>query len=139
MRTQKRPDRVSFASWALSAPAAYVAMAGTAVLGGGRGRERERLQARAGGGTVNRARWSGAMTSAKTLADVAALARIPEAELSLYDAADFDELLKELGMPVTVRVRLKKQHRDLLSGQAHGNAQQKFDAFLCRVGGADAL
>eukprot|EP01046_Picozoa_sp_COSAG06_P081674 COSAG06_NODE_28802_length_567_cov_11.963675_1_plen_62_part_10 len=32
-----------------------------------------------------------------------------------------------------------KQHRDLLSGQAHGNAQQKFDAFLCRVGGADAL
>ena len=80
-----------------------------------------------------------AAASPKTLAEVATLAGIPQAELSLYDAADFDELLKELCIPVTVRVRLKKQHRDLLGGQAHGNAQHKFDAFLSRVGGVDAL
>jgi hypothetical protein len=80
-----------------------------------------------------------AAAAPKTLTELATSAGIPEAELKLYDPADFDELLKELGIPVTVKVRLKKQHRDLLSGLTQATAQTKFDAFLSRVGGADAL
>ena len=97
------------------------------------------LLCRAGEGTDTHLPSWMAAAAPKTLAEVASSACIPVRELKLYDAADFDELLKELGIPVTVKVRLKKQHRDLLRGHTQATAHSKFDAFLERVGGADAL
>eukprot|EP01045_Picozoa_sp_COSAG04_P038804 COSAG04_NODE_10571_length_768_cov_0.931241_1_plen_105_part_01 len=74
--------------------------------------------------------------SPRTLPAVAAKAGIPEEDLLLYDADDFGELIKELGIPVTVRVHLKKQHRDLLSAEP---VKARFQKFLERVHGAEAL
>ena len=75
----------------------------------------------------------------ETLPALAAAAGIPASELALYEKEHLEELMKELKIPVTVRVRLHKQHRDHLAGAKAVTVQTKFDAFFSRVGGASSL
>ena len=56
--------------------------------------------------------------ASQTLATVASAAQIPQEELVLYSEPDFDELLRDLAIPLTTRVRLKKLHRELAAPPA---------------------
>ena len=75
----------------------------------------------------------------ETLPALAVAAGIAASEFALYEKEHLEELMKDLKIPVTVRVRLHKQHRDLLSGAQALTVQSKFDAFFSRVGGASSL
>ena len=81
----------------------------------------------------------GGASHPETLPALAVAARIPASEFALYEKEHLEELMKDLKIPVTVRVRLHKQHRDLLSGAQALTVQSKFDAFFSRVGGASSL
>ena len=60
------------------------------------------------------------MAAPKTLEELAALASITVGDLKEFKEADFEELTKELGIPVTAKVKLRGLHRELLESCAEG-------------------
>ena len=80
-----------------------------------------------------------AAAAPKTLEEVAALASIRVDDLKEFKEADFEELTRELGIPVTAKVKLRGLFRKLLASERVSTAQAKFEAFFERVGGADSL
>ena len=70
----------------------------------------------------------------KTLEEVAALASIRVDDLKEFKEADFEELTRELGIPVTAKVKLRGLFRKLLASERVSTAQAKFEAFFERVG-----
>ena len=79
------------------------------------------------------------MASPKTLEALAELADIPFSELCEYEEDLFMGLMAEKQVAVTAQHRLRKKFRDLKAGKQHTTAQQKFEGFFARVGGADSL
>ena len=62
-------------------------------------------------------------------------------DVSLFKEDEFtaeylEELMKDQGVSLTARVKLKKQFRDLKAGKQLTTAQAKFEDFFARVGGA---
>ena len=55
------------------------------------------------------------MAAPKTLEKLAQLASITVDDLKVFEPADFEELTKELGLPVTAKVKLRELHRNLLA------------------------
>ena len=84
-----------------------------------------------------------ASAAPKTLEELAERGGTSLAELADFSTEDAEELMKELGINVTARVRLKKLHREYIAqlqeSQRAESSRAKFDSFLSRVGGADAL
>ena len=74
-----------------------------------------------------------------TLAELAALAGMEESLFAEFKESDFEELAKDLGLSVPVRVRLRSQFRELRTAAVVVTAQARFQQFLQRVHGADAL
>ena len=65
-------------------------------------------------------------------------------DVSLFKEDEFtaeylEELMKDQGVSLTARVKLKKQFRDLKAGKQLTTAQAKFEDFFARVGGAGSL
>ena len=58
-----------------------------------------------------------AAAAPKTLEEVAALASIRVDDLKEFKEADFEELTRELGIPVTAKVKLRGLFRKLLASQ----------------------
>ena len=73
---------------------------------------------------------------AQLLEALAELADIPFSELCEYEEDLFMGLLAEKQVAVTAQHRLRKKFRDLKAGKQHTTAQQKFEGFFARVGGA---
>ena len=55
------------------------------------------------------------MAAPKTLEELCTLASITVDDLKVFEPADFEELTKELGIPVTAKVKLRGLHRNLLA------------------------
>ena len=68
------------------------------------------------------------MAAPKTLAELAALASITVDDLTAFEPADFEELTKELGLPVTAKVKLRGLHRKLLESCAEGGGAEGEDS-----------
>ena len=79
------------------------------------------------------------MASPKTLEALAELADIPFSELCEYEEDLFMGLMAEKQVAATAQHRLRKKFRDLKAGKQHTTAQQRFEGFFARVGGADSL
>ena len=60
----------------------------------------------------------GAAPAPKTLAELAALASIEVGDLKAFTPADFEELAKELAIPVAAKVKLRGLHEALISEPA---------------------
>ena len=75
----------------------------------------------------------------KTLEALAQLAGIQVDEFKEFKEKDFEDLTVELGIQVTARVKLRAQFRQLVAEQQVTSAQDKFQVFFDRVGGADSL
>ena len=75
----------------------------------------------------------------KTLEELAKRAEIEVADFHDFREDDFDRLTDELGISTTARVKLRKQFRELVAKQRLLSAQDKFQGFFDRVGGADSL
>ena len=75
----------------------------------------------------------------KTLEALAQLAGIQVDEFKEFKERDFEDLTVELGIQVTARVKLRAQFRQLVAEQQVTSAQDKFQVFFDRVGGADSL
>ena len=58
------------------------------------------------------------MAAPKTLEELATLASITLDDLKAFEPADFEELTKELGLPVTAKVKLRGLHKTLLANAA---------------------
>ena len=63
-----------------------------------------------------------AAAAPKTLAELAALASIEVSDLKAFTAADFEELAKELAIPVAAKVKLRGLHNKLLDEGTGGSA-----------------
>ena len=70
------------------------------------------------------------MAAPKTLEELCTLASITVDDLKVFEPADFEELTKELGLPVTAKVKLRGLHRKLLESCAE-------DGGGAESGGAD--
>ena len=76
-----------------------------------------------------------AAAAPKTLAELAALAQMEESLFAEFEPSDFEDLTKDLGLPVPVRVRLRSQFRELRAAAVVVTAQAKFQQFLQRASG----
>eukprot|EP01044_Picomonas_judraskeda_P008952 COSAG03_NODE_1059_length_4930_cov_437.439661_2_plen_509_part_00 len=75
----------------------------------------------------------------KTLEELAEQAEIEVTDFLDFREDDFDRLTDELGINTTARVKLRKQFRAFIAKQDAVSAQDKFEAFFDRVGGAVSL
>ena len=74
-----------------------------------------------------------------TLGELAALAGMDERLFADFEPGDFEDLTKDLGLSVPVRVQMRKLFKALRERAVVVTAQAKFQQFLQRVHGADAL
>ena len=79
------------------------------------------------------------MPAPSTLRELAHNVGIELSELTEFEEDIFKELLAEQGINVTAKHRLLKKFRDAKASAQTSTVQAKFDAFLKRAGGADAL
>ena len=75
----------------------------------------------------------------KTLEELAERAGIQVEELADFEEDVFMRLMEEQSVNAVATHRLRKKFRDLKAAQRHTTAQEKFQAFFARVGGADSL
>eukprot|EP01046_Picozoa_sp_COSAG06_P044397 COSAG06_NODE_5975_length_3174_cov_8.128130_3_plen_350_part_00 len=61
-----------------------------------------------------------AAAAPKTLAELAALAQMEESLFAEFEPSDFEDLTKDLGLPVPARVQLRGLHKKLLANSAAG-------------------
>ena len=80
-----------------------------------------------------------AAAAPKTLEELAQRAGIQTAELAEFEEDVFMELLEEQAVNAVAKHRLRQKFRDLKMGQRHATAQEKFQQFYERVGGAQTL
>ena len=75
----------------------------------------------------------------KTLEELAERAGIQIEELADFEEGVFMRLMEEQAVNAVAMHRLQKKFRDLKAAQRHTTAQEKFQDFFARVGGADSL
>ena len=80
-----------------------------------------------------------AAAAPKSLAELAALAGMDETLFADFKESEFDEFTTDLGLKVHVRVQLRNLFREIRAAAVVVTAQAKFQQFLQRVHGADAL
>eukprot|EP01043_Picozoa_sp_COSAG02_P013354 COSAG02_NODE_532_length_20668_cov_28.281832_16_plen_770_part_00 len=75
----------------------------------------------------------------RTLEELAERAGISVEELAEFEEDVFMRLMEEQAVNAVATHRLRKKFRDLKGAQRHATAQEKFEGFYERVGGAESL